>query len=355
MSSPIKRQNHRIHPCNAERKIELISHLISINSGKSILIVTSGATEELQKDLEGAKVMNDAEIAENPSLQYDVLISYDLPEKGLVYMARLARAKEYALIVLDAEDEKKLYPIELLLGRTIMQEVIAGFEPDFGIAVHNQQKAEAKAKREERDKLNEAKRSKSDTKERGKGSEHRRPASRNEDDGFRSKKQYESKPKFLDRDESTKPKSKSKSRDRNHYHDGTPRTEEEKASQSSYKSKPKFYGEKKEGTQKDFSAKKTFGDKKSPDDKKGFGEKKSFGDKKPYTDKRNDGGKKAYGEKKPYDKNRADNDKKGFGDKKPYGDKKLSASGPAKKTDAPQKRTGKRIDVKSFKPKEEKK
>ena len=62
-STPIKRQNHRIHPCNTDRKNELIQFLIGQYSGKNILIVTSNDTKELSTLLNGAIILNDAELA----------------------------------------------------------------------------------------------------------------------------------------------------------------------------------------------------------------------------------------------------------------------------------------------------
>ena len=108
MSSTIKRQNHRIHPCNTEQKNALIQFLIQQHNGKNILIVTSNEVEGLA-DLANTKnitLLSDAELAKSPDLRCDVLISYDLPEKAILYMSRFARAGEYALILLDTEDQK---------------------------------------------------------------------------------------------------------------------------------------------------------------------------------------------------------------------------------------------------------
>ncbi len=122
-TTPIKRQNHRIHPCNRPRKNELIHFLIERNSGKKILIVTSDEAGELTNLFAGNNitVLSDTELAKTPDLRCEVLISYDLPEKAIVYMSRYARASEYALITLDEQDQKRLYPIELLNGRNINQ------------------------------------------------------------------------------------------------------------------------------------------------------------------------------------------------------------------------------------------
>ena len=271
-STPIKRQNHRIHPCNTDRKNELIQFLIGQYSGKNILIVTSNDTKELSTLLNGAIILNDAELAQKPDLRCDVLISYDLPEKAIIYMSRFARASEYALIVMDAEDQKRLYPIELLNGRTIIQEEIKGFEPDFGIAVENVQKAQVKAEKEARKEyfaIQDAKKKESRPKREGRPERKRDDAPRSdrrpprkEEDGSSAN----AKPRYLGKDENGKPIFEGKTRERNHYFDGTPRTDEEKRSRTKFGSKPKFYGD----------AQKT-----SDGEKKGAKEKKPFGDKNP--------------------------------------------------------------------------
>lgn len=146
MSSTIKRQNHRIHPCNASRKNELLSHLITQHSGKNILVITARNPEAISiPEARNITLLSDAALAQSPELTCDVLISYDLPEKAIVYMSRFARAREHALILLGAEDQKFLYGIETLLGRTIIQESISGFEPDFGIAVEQKKQRRSKS------------------------------------------------------------------------------------------------------------------------------------------------------------------------------------------------------------------
>jgi hypothetical protein len=356
-STPIKRQNHRIHPCNRPRKNELVQFLIERNAGKTILIATSENTGELPALFAGKNitVLSDAELTAKPDLRCEVLISYDLPEKAIVYMSRFARASEYALITLDAEDQKRLYPIELLNGRTITQEVVKGFEPDFGIAVDNQQKAEAKARRAEREARDAA-----DPRNRDKKPIRDTRPPRNDSDGFESKKQHNSKSRFVGKDENGKPIFEGKTRERNHYIDGTPRSDAEKAARTKFGSKPKFFGDKAKNSdeRKPEGERKPYGEKKPFDkDKKSFGEKKPYGDKKPFGEKKPYGDKPAFGEKKPYDKDgkKSYGEKKPFGDKKPYGDKKpfgekkpYQDRKPAETPAAP-KRAPRRIDVKSFK------
>lgn len=409
MSSTLKRQNHRIHPCNAARKNDLLNHLISLYSGKSILIITSGDPSSIVlSQTQNVTLMSDETLSQNNELTCDVLISYDLPDKAITYMSRFARAREYALILLGNEDQKFLYPIETLLGRTVIQETISGFEPDFGIAAEQKSKEEAKARRAERDEHNAKRDAKSkrdfkprsDFKQGDRGNRdddrsERKPFSGpregNKPDSFGKK---DAKPRFVGKDENGRPIFEGKTRERNHYIDGTPRSDAEKAARTPYVSKPKFFGKDKrnddagergeksrsdnpkafDGTKKPFDkdkkpfeGKKSFGDKpegkkpygdKKPYDKKPYDKdgKKPFGDQKPSGDKKPYGDKKEFGDKKPY------GDKKSFGDKKPYGDRKppydkspksgKPSSDHAKPAPAEPKRPPRRINVKSFKPAE---
>lgn len=326
MSSAILRKNHRIHPCDTTKKMDLLTHLVAQYPDKKILVIstTSLGKLELSKNI---TIIRDNDLDSSNKNRFDILISYDLPEKAITYMTRLAQAREMAFILLGNDDQKYLYGIETLLGRTIIQETIAGFEPSFGIEVEAQSKAEAKARR----------------------------AIRQEEEALKKDKwakKEKDKPKFLGKDANGKAIFDKKTRDRNHYIDGTPRTDDEKASFTQFKSKPVFFGEDKKSSPKRES--KEFKEKKDSSDKKGFGEKKSFNsDKKPYGDKVNGaaregalGQKKSFGDKKPY------GDKKGFGDKKPFEGKKSFDKKPAAKAEAAPARPPKRIDVKSLKPKE---
>ena len=128
--SSIKRHNHRIHPCAPERKQELLKHLLTCNETSSILIVVSGEAKEIQELIDDKNIIvtNDTGLADFPDLIRDLVISYDLPDTSEEYMARISHAATHALILLDPQDQIHLYPIETLLGRTLMQEVISGFE-----------------------------------------------------------------------------------------------------------------------------------------------------------------------------------------------------------------------------------
>ncbi len=133
MPSPIqlvKRQNHRVHLCSPERKDELLDLLLECNAELSILVATTNDAEAIRNKVgsEHVTVLSDAELLEC-ELKYDLLVSYDLPESPRLYADRLAHAKTHALVLLDPNEQKLLYPIETLLGRTLMKEPISGFEP----------------------------------------------------------------------------------------------------------------------------------------------------------------------------------------------------------------------------------
>ena len=192
MPSEIQRKNHRIHPCNTERKNELLNFLLPLYADKKILILTAQNPKNIQiTNPINVTIATDDELIASEKSTYDVLISYDLPEKAILYMTRFAHAREIALILLGAEDQKNLYGIETLLGRTIIQEPIVGFEPDFGIAVEQKSKAEALARRVAREDEAASKGDKWARKERGSS-------------------------EFLGHDENGKPMFAKKSRDRNH-------------------------------------------------------------------------------------------------------------------------------------------
>ena len=125
----IKHNKHRIHPCPNEQKIELLKLIIAENTAKKILIVSCEENEDLQ-ELASKKVtvINDKDLYNSKDTNCDLLISYELPKVALVYMSRLGRAKQGAIILLDASEQKELYPIETLIGKVIRIEKIEGFE-----------------------------------------------------------------------------------------------------------------------------------------------------------------------------------------------------------------------------------
>ena len=176
--SSIKRHKHRIHPCTSERKAELLKYLLTSNDTSSILVVTSQNPEDIQKLIDDKDIIvtDDIGLADFPELSRDLLISYDLPAKAEDYLTRISHAKTHALILLDSKDQTYLYPIETLLGRTLMQEVIKGFEIE-----------EIKPKRDERPKRNDKRPSKKYNDSNSRNSWDKKP--------FRDKKPNSSTPK----------------------------------------------------------------------------------------------------------------------------------------------------------------
>jgi ATP-dependent RNA helicase RhlE len=127
----VKRQNHRVHPCAPERKAELLNVLLARHAGEKVLIVTAGEPQTLQEFAgETVTVTGDRQLENLSKETYDLLVSYDLPANAADYLVRLALVKTSAAILLDPAEQSRLYPIETLLGRTLMQETIAGFEPE---------------------------------------------------------------------------------------------------------------------------------------------------------------------------------------------------------------------------------
>lgn len=127
-TATLKRHNHRVHPCETEKKQELLGLLLSQNVGKNTLVISCDTIQE-SKISTNVTFINDADLLKSPELMAELVISYDLPDKAISYMARIAHSTSHALILLDQEEEKLLYPIETLIGRTIMQESIEGFSP----------------------------------------------------------------------------------------------------------------------------------------------------------------------------------------------------------------------------------
>ena len=239
MSTPtLKRHNHRIHPCKIEKKEELLQLLLSQNENKKIIVVSSEKLE-LTTDQESVTIVSDKELYNNPQLRCELLISYDLPQKAIVYMSRITKSDSHALILLDPSEEKLLHPIETLNGRTIMQELIEGFS-------EAREEKQAQPKKDEAEVREERKRAFIERGEKPKKSfEDKKPRSDREKKPYsdkpkydKEKKPYSDKPKgdkkpwekkekkeskYLGKDENGKAIFSAKSGERNHSYDGTPK------------------------------------------------------------------------------------------------------------------------------------
>ncbi len=220
-SITIKHNNHRVHPCPNDKKLQLLELLIQNHSQSSILVVTSTHAEFLKNALNipNVVIMNDDELFKSPEIQSDILISYDLPSTAIEYMVRLARAGIKALILLDIQEQTQLYPIETLLGRAIKQEVLSGFEYAVQEIVkkefkpHTEKKYDngAKEERKPKDFVKKEYKKKDFTKS--------EKSDKPEKWANKGKKQN----KFLGKDENGKAKFSGKSGERNHKYDGSPR------------------------------------------------------------------------------------------------------------------------------------
>ena len=193
-SNIVKRHNHRVYPCETKRKNELLIHLLTENKDKKIIVATTNdinLVEDIIKD-EKITVINDVTLGDSPELKCDLLISYDLPDKADDYIARLSHSNKSALVLLDPKEQKKLYPIEMLLGRTIMQDTVSGFE------LLSEDDMETKKSHNNKDSKNT----------------------------WAKKEKKVS--KYIGKDENGKAMFSDKTRDRNHCYDGKPRDEAEK-------------------------------------------------------------------------------------------------------------------------------
>lgn len=193
-SITIKPNNHRIHLVSLEKKAALVTFLLEQNASLSTLLCVSEKDllpAELQKS-ETLTIVEDKDLTTLAATSYDLVISYDIPSDAPIYIQRVSKASQKALLVLNTKEQNKLYPIETLLGRTIKQEAIEGFTevPKVVVAAKKEYKA-----RDERDTSTKPKKYNNEKKQN----------------------------KFLGKDENGKAIFSGKSGERNHRYDGTPK------------------------------------------------------------------------------------------------------------------------------------
>ena len=241
-SITIKPNNHRVYQCPTEKKIELLNKIISENEKADILVVCSREPQTIIDALDNKdiKVIEDRELIKQPELSCEMLISYDLPIKAIVYMARVVKATANAILMLDSSEQKELYHTEMLLGRAIKQEVIEGFEypvaerkPESERPVRKMTKDQIKevAKKRYDEKTQEPKEKKEYKPKRDYGDEEKKSYSKDgkkkdfkkSDSSGKWDKKKKEENKFLGYDDNGKAKFSGKSGDRNHRHDGTPK------------------------------------------------------------------------------------------------------------------------------------
>ncbi len=251
-ATTLKRHNHRVHPCKPEQKQELLHLLLHKNSDKTILVVTSDVTIDTLKDFKNVTVVSDEDLEKSSDLTCELMISYNLPQKAILYMARIARSSEHALILLSLEEETLLYPIETLLGRTLLQETIKGFEtiipkveplkkeykpkddkkeykpknPNFKGEKKEYKPKSADFKGEKKEYKSKSTEERGDKKY-GEKRDDKRPAKKPYNKDADKPKSWDKKEakgsKYLGKDENGKALFSGKSGERNHRHDGTPK------------------------------------------------------------------------------------------------------------------------------------
>ncbi len=232
-STSIKPNNHRIHPCPNDKKLALIDDLVSQNRSEDIIVVTSGDTRLLEETLKDIKVVNDKTLIKDKELTCSLLISFDVPLKAVIYIARLSHTTNRAILLLNESEQKLLYPIETLLGRVIKQDIVSGFEYEvkekpksdtrFAPKTLSKEKIKEIAKKQYEEKTGVPQDEKK---------AYDKPKRDYKDDKKEFKKsdkagQWEKKKKepnqYLGKDENGKAIFSGKSGDRNHRHDGTPK------------------------------------------------------------------------------------------------------------------------------------
>ena len=214
----IKPNNHRAYPCANSKKVELVDKLLEQNSALKTVIVCSKNPHAIKDLLQNkdAVVMDDKEFITSKDIECDILISYDVPDKAIIYTARVAKAGIKAFVLVDKSQQKKLYPIEMLLGRAIKQEILSGFE--YEEKKEEVQKQPTKKLSKDEIKAVAKKRYEEKTGEPKPKKEFKKP---DKDDKWAKKKKAPN--KFLGKDENGKAIFSGKSGERNHRYDGTPR------------------------------------------------------------------------------------------------------------------------------------
>jgi len=247
-SITIKPANHIIYQCPIAKKIALIDKVIEENKKLNIVVVCSSDVNALRESLanKDVKVIEDRELVKDKELKCDFIISYDMPIKAIVYMARVSKATKRAVMLLDEDEQRGVHSIETLLGRAIKQEAIEGFmyeipekkeeDPNRRKPLTKEQITEIAKQRHEDATKEKPKFEKSDKpkyekkegdfkkKDFKKGdkkdfSKDKRKSS--SDDKWAKKKKAPN--KFLGKDENGKAIFSGKSGERNHRYDGTPR------------------------------------------------------------------------------------------------------------------------------------
>jgi len=216
----IKAGNHRIYQCPNAKKIALINKIVEENTKLDIVVVCSSDVVALRDSLDSKdiRVVEDKELVKDKELQCEFLISYDMPIKAIVYMARVSRASQKAVMLLNESEQKLLHSVETLLGRAIKQESLEGFRYEVAAKPHKDENRKKPLTKEQITEIAK-KRHEDATVEKPKREFDKDAKAK--DDRWEKKKKAPN--KFLGKDENGKAIFSGKSGDRNHRHDGTPR------------------------------------------------------------------------------------------------------------------------------------
>lgn len=221
----IKATNHCVHPCPNDKKLALVKELIAQNSSEDIIVVASLDTKSIEEFLQDSKikVIDDRTLIKDSELSCSYLISYDIPAKAVIYMARLSHTTAKAALLVNETEQKLLYPIETLLGRVIQQKPITGFE----YVVVEKPKQDPKApKKLSKERIKEIAKKNYDEKVDTPKPESQRPKREhksNDEKASQWEKKKKAPNKFLGKDDDGKAIFSGKSGERNHRYDGTPR------------------------------------------------------------------------------------------------------------------------------------
>ncbi|WP_434656875.1 hypothetical protein [Sulfurimonas sp. NW9] len=220
----IKPNNHRIYPCPDDKKTELLNKIIEENKNEDILVVCASNSQALKEELDNKEipVIEDKELVKNKNLTCGFLISYDMPIKAIVYIARVSKATHKAVMLLDESEQKALHAIENLLGRAIKQETVEGFAYP---QKESKDSDEPKRKKLSKDEIREVakKRYESSTQEKPKFDKPKGDFTKDDEKENKWAKKKKAPNKFLGKDENGKAKFSGKSGERNHRYDGKPR------------------------------------------------------------------------------------------------------------------------------------
>ncbi|MDQ1263271.1 MAG: hypothetical protein QG559_272 [Campylobacterota bacterium] len=231
----IKHNKHRIHPCPKEKKLSLLTLLLSQNSDSTIIVALKNS--DILKEFEHQKnvtIISDEALL-NSDASCKLLISYDLPLEASTYIQRVSKATEGAIILLDIEEQKELYPIETILKRAIKQESVAGFEYEVKKETVKEKKPFHKTTTDQKPKKEYKKTAFDNSKKEHKDKDKFYDKTKKEKKvkSFEKPKQWDKKDKktstYLGKDENGKAIFSAKSKDRNHKYDGSPKPKEEKS------------------------------------------------------------------------------------------------------------------------------